>query len=579
LHRNRYVVLAVVFLAMAAIGRIVLTYRVTSQAFDEPCHVAAGMELLDKHTYQLDPVHPPLTRVAIGLPLYLAGERFPKWSPDDPHLQNYNDVGNSVLFDSGHYLRNLVLARIAMLPFFALTVALVFLWTRREFGNFAGIIAAAIFTTLPIVLAFSSLAYTDLPTACLQFAALFAFTTWLQNPTARSTWLLGVVVGLAALSKLTSLLFVPASAAAIFLCWWIFQYRREPAPRAANTRRLAKLLAAGALVVVVVWGGYGFSVGHVRESMQLSPESMPSFQHFPGPLRGLARRVVLRDSLVPAPALLRGAAMAWSLNKAAPPAYLLGHIKNGGWWYFFLVGVAVKTPLPVLFLCLVGIVALLTRLPRWSALAPVASVAAILIVTMPVKYNAGVRHVLVVFPFLAMIAGCGSAYLWHQTGKRRFLGRFALAVLLVWQAASSLSAGSDYITYFNPLAGRDPSLVMVAGCDLDCGQDIFRLAQALRTRHTEHLSIAAWSSADMSRMGLPSFDVPPPFQPVSGWFAISRRAQRFGDVFHKTYPPGAFAWLDRYQPVERVGKTILLYNIPGQTSVAERKARSGDSLP
>ncbi len=579
MHRNRYVVLAVVFLAMAAIGRIVLTYRVTSQAFDEPCHVAAGMELLDKHTYQLDPVHPPLTRVAIGLPLYLAGERFPKWSPDDPHLQNYNDVGNSVLFDSGHYLRNLVLARIAMLPFFALTVALVFLWTRREFGNFAGIIAAAIFTTLPIVLAFSSLAYTDLPTACLQFAALFAFTTWLQNPTARSTWLLGVVVGLAALSKLTSLLFVPASAAAIFLCWWIFQYRREPAPRAANTRRLAKLLAAGALVVVVVWGGYGFSVGHVRESMQLSPESMPSFQHFPGPLRGLARRVVLRDSLVPAPALLRGAAMAWSLNKAAPPAYLLGHIKNGGWWYFFLVGVAVKTPLPVLFLCLVGIVALLTRLPRWSALAPVASVAAILIVTMPVKYNAGVRHVLVVFPFLAMIAGCGSAYLWHQTGKRRFLGRFALAVLLVWQAASSLSAGSDYITYFNPLAGRDPSLVMVAGCDLDCGQDIFRLAQALRTRHTEHLSIAAWSSADMSRMGLPSFDVPPPFQPVSGWFAISRRAQRFGDVFHKTYPPGAFAWLDRYQPVERVGKTILLYNIPGQTSVAERKARSGDSLP
>ncbi len=579
MHRNRYVVLAVVFLAMAAIGRIVLTYRVTSQAFDEPCHVAAGMELLDKHTYQLDPVHPPLTRVAIGLPLYLAGERFPKWSPDDPHLQNYNDVGNSVLFDSGHYLRNLVLARIAMLPFFALTVALVFLWTRREFGNFAGIIAAAIFTTLPIVLAFSGLAYTDLPTACLQFAALFAFTTWLQNPTARLTWLLGVVAGLAALSKLTSLLFVPASAAAIFLCWWIFQYRREPAPRAANTRRLAKLLAAGALVVVVVWGGYGFSVGHVRESMQLSPESMPSFQHFPGPLRGLARRVVLRDSLVPAPALLRGAAMAWSLNKAAPPAYLLGHIKNGGWWYFFLVGVAVKTPLPVLFLCLVGIVALLTRLPRWSALAPVASVAAILIVTMPVKYNAGVRHVLVVFPFLAMIAGCGSAYLWHQTGKRRFLGRFALAVLLVWQAASSLSAGSDYITYFNPLAGRDPSLVMVAGCDLDCGQDIFRLAQALRTRHTEHLSIAAWSSADMSRMGLPSFDVPPPFQPVSGWFAISRRAQRFGDVFHKTYPPGAFAWLDRYQPVERVGKTILLYNIPGQTSVAERKARSGDSLP
>jgi hypothetical protein len=187
-------------------------------------------------------------------------------------------------------------------------------------------------------------------------------------------------------------------------------------------------------------------------------------------------------------------------------------------------------------------------------------------VTMPVKYNAGVRHVLVIFPLLAVVAGCGSAYLWQRTGKWRFWGRLVLAGLLICQAASSLSAGTDYIAYFNQPAGRDPSQVLAAGCDLDCGQDLFRLSQVLRARHIEHVSIAAWSSADLSRMDLPSFEIPPPFQPVSGWFAISLRAQRFGDVFHTTYPPGAFAWLDRYQPVERVGKTILLYDIPKQTS-------------
>jgi hypothetical protein len=47
--------------------------------------------------------------------------------------------------------------------------------------------AALLFTTLPIVLAFSGLAYTDLPTACMRFAALFAFATWLQKPSLRST--------------------------------------------------------------------------------------------------------------------------------------------------------------------------------------------------------------------------------------------------------------------------------------------------------------------------------------------------------------------------------------------------------
>jgi len=28
------------------------------------------------------------------------------------------------------------------------------------------------------------------------------------------------------------------------------------------------------------------------------------------------------------------------------------------------------------------------------------------------------------------------------------------------------------------------------------------------------------------------------------------------------YPPGAFDWLQAYQPVAHVGKTILLYYIP-----------------
>lgn len=51
---------------------------------------------------------------------------------------------------------------------------------------------------------------------------------------------------------------------------------------------------------------------------------------------------------------------------------------------------------------------------------------------------------------------------------------------------------------------------------------------------------------------------------VSGWFAISLRALRFGNSFHTQYPIGAFDWLQAYQPVARVGKTILLDHIPEQ---------------
>jgi hypothetical protein len=77
LDRKRYVALAVALLILIAITRILLTYKVTAQGLDEPCRVAAAIEYLDKGTYTLDPVHPPLSRIAIGIPLYLAESGFP----------------------------------------------------------------------------------------------------------------------------------------------------------------------------------------------------------------------------------------------------------------------------------------------------------------------------------------------------------------------------------------------------------------------------------------------------------------------------------------------------------------------
>lgn len=136
-------------------------------------------------------------------------------------------MGNSVLYDDQHYLRNLSLARAAVLPFFVLAVGLVFFWTRQEFGEFAGAMAALLFSTLPVVLAFSGLAYTDIATGCMQCAALFAFTRWLEKPTMRSSLVLGVTTGLALLAKFTTLLFLPAGAAAILLGKWLVERRPE----------------------------------------------------------------------------------------------------------------------------------------------------------------------------------------------------------------------------------------------------------------------------------------------------------------------------------------------------------------
>jgi Dolichyl-phosphate-mannose-protein mannosyltransferase len=570
----------VTIIVAIALIRVAYSYRSTAQAFDEPCHVAAAMELLDRHSYTLDPVHPPLSRIAIGLPLYLAGKRYPVLTGEEATNPNYNVVGNHILYDEGDYMGNLALARSAMLPFLIGTSLLVFFWSRREFGNLAGFVSLLLVTSTPIVLALSSIAYTDMVAATTQLASLFAFAIWVAHPTVRRSFILGGAIGLALLSKMTAVIFLPAAAAGIMACKWILERQSIRQTWAAYWKQFG--LAFG-VSIIVLWSGYGFSVGHIREEMGISLATMPSFQHFPGLMGRLAKSVLLRDPLIPAPALFRGFATAWVLNKSAPAAYLFGQIRPGGWWYFFPVGLFFKAPLPLFCLSGLGFVAAMRfiRTKQISGLAPAISVIMILIVTMGVKYNAGIRHVLVIFPLLAVVAGAGASYLWNLFPNVRVQSwaRVALAILIAWQGVETVRSQSDFISYFNELAGQDPSRIMVAGCDLDCGQDMIRLSSELARRDISNLSLAVWSSADLSRMNLPDFHVLQPFTPATGWVAISARSRRFGDVLHNTYPPGAFAWLNGYQPVAEIGHTIWLYNIPEQThsdspTISEKRRNS-----
>ncbi len=165
---------------------------------------------------------------------------------------------------------------------------------------------------------------------------------------------------------------------------------------------------------------------------------MPSFQHLPAPLRSPARRLILYDPLLPAPELLNGLAKAWFLNKIGTQSYLLERTKTGGWWYFFLLAIGVKTPLPLLILFGIGLAALVAR-QHWIPAMPLASLLGILLITMRVSYQVGTRHVLVVLPLAALVAGIGTAVLfehldgtWESAGPQSTRNwRFAFSVSVV----------------------------------------------------------------------------------------------------------------------------------------------------
>jgi uncharacterized membrane protein len=526
----------------------------------------------------LDPLHPPLAREAIALPLYLAGERLTKSAESDLRPGHYTAAGNAILYGSGHYTRNLLLARSGILPFLCVAILCVFFWTKRLFGTFAACIAVFLFSTLPSVLAFSGLAYTDLPAMCTQFACLFAFAIWLDDPTAWRTLLLGIAGGLAISSKFTSFVFLPAAGFAMLLvkCCLSSAGLREWSGKA-----IVRLAAAAALAFVILWGSYGFSIGHLQQSFEVSPDAIPwlasypratqpSFEHFPGPLRNAALRLWAADPTIPVPDLIRGVQEARLLKSTAPASYLYGDEENGGSWFFFPVAIALKTPIAFLILAVAGCVSLFLRGKLdWAALMPAAAAAAIFVVTAFITYKVGTRHLLVVFPLLSVLAGAGAATLWSNSQRNRHWGQVVLCLLLAWQVISTVRAQSDVLAYFNELAPRDSSRALVKGCDLDCGQDVLKLSRDLQERNVTHVSLAMWGTADMTRLGFPSVEVLRPNQPVTGWLAVSVRTLRTGQLvvidkgiqYSYFFPHGSLSWLDRYQPIERVGKTLLLYYI------------------
>jgi len=69
-----------------------------------------------------------------------------------------------------------------------------------------------------------------------------------------------------------------------------------------------------------------------------------------------------------------------------------------------------------------------------------------------------------------------------------------------------------------------------------------------------HLSLAYRGTADLRRERLPQLHILAPHERVTGWVAVSQLA--------RTRNASDYAWLDAYDRVERVGKTIDLYYLP-----------------
>jgi hypothetical protein len=84
----------------------------------------------------------------------------------------------------------------------------------------------------------------------------------------------------------------------------------------------------------------------------------------------------------------------------------------------------------------------------------------------------------------------------------------------------------------------------------------------LAEHKVDHLHLRLFTSADLTQMNLPPFEVLAPYERATGWIAVSVYNLRLGGGAWHPESLDGYAWLNGYKPVASVDKTIRLFYIP-----------------
>jgi len=536
--------------AICALGcaLCISTYRVFGNFWDEPEHIAAGLVLIDRGEYDYDNQHPPFARLLAAIGPYIVGTRI----HGDPDPIGETE-GRDLLYNSpASYDEILTLARLGMIPFLLVLLVATWMWMRRYYGEGAAVAATLFLVSAPVILGHAALVAVDVPVTAMIMLSLYLLLRWFEAPTIAAGARLGIATGLAVASKMSAIPFIGIAALSLLALQLLMRRPKDW----LLAKRFGSAALAGVLVLVITIGLYGRKLVYLTDAQQTPSTVLDALFGSQGSLHDAAYRLAARIR-VPlgfqmVPLNILGVEFH---NTHGHMSFLLGQTAPNGWWYFYPVVLAVKTPLPLLLLGLAGLTALAIR--GWRSaniylLAPSASFLSILVFACLYSHiNIGVRHMLIAYPLLAMGAGYLVATLWQR--PLPWL-RACLVVLMLWQLATLAFTYPDYLPYFNVIAGRHPERIVVDS-DMDWGgQDLRRLEKILAARGVQQFSLGYKGTADLTRESLPPFTLLKPGQPVKGWVAITMLTLQENQ--------SGYGWLEKYQPVQRVGKSFDLYFIP-----------------
>jgi hypothetical protein len=449
-----------------------------STTSDELVHLTGGFTFNHFHDYRLHPENGILPQRLAALPATLAGAKFPPlenneyWRTSDAWV-----LGHEFFYETGedHFPR-LMAGRALIALFSVATGLLVFLWSRRLFGDAGALVSLGFFVFEPSFLAHGALVTSD---ACAAFFLLASVGAWwrhLHDGRARWWWISAATFGLACVAKYSAPLLLPMFVLLAAVRAWaggpLALLGRTWTSRGGKFGAAAlSALGHGAVAALVIWAFFGFRYAAANPAL-------PPFAHFIRPWEWLDSNLGAAGKILRAVAAARLLpegyiyGFAYVLETAQiRAAFLNGEFSNYGWASFFVWAFALKSTIPLL-LAGAAAGALLVRRARELAyrLAPLAALFGVYwVFSITSHLNIGHRHILPTYPVLFIACGALGAWL----AARRVLPALLVPALLAWHAGESLRVAPHFLAYFNEIAGGPANGHRhLVDSSLDWGQDL-----------------------------------------------------------------------------------------------------------
>ena len=531
-------------LAAAQIGSAV----VESPTNDEPGHLTAGYVYLTTGVYKMDITHPPLARILAALPLLSLPLK------PIPAARAWLEFRNMIW-------ANRVSAETIMLRarsvFIALTVCLglwLAWWTRRRFGSAVALLALAFFSFDPNLIAHGHYVTTDLIAALGIFLACTVWADFLEKPRWKSLALAAAALGIALVSKYSSLYLLFVLPLLYAIAWRL-------------NRTCPFFTWRGAVATfLVMTAGSCVAIGLAYAPDGMSP--MPAPQAKPSAHTNLGVKIL---TAIDSHTGLFSIGYFRGLNELAKHdadgnlSYLLGHFSVRGWWEYFPLAFLVKTPTGILLACAIALLSLATT---WRRRPPPPILLSLSLTLPPLIYFAlamrssidlGVRHILPIYPFLYVLLAFVLVEYTPFLLKKSWRQTIAALVLLV--AAESLSTYPHYLAFFNWASGGPANgSRYLLDSNIDWGQDAKNLATFVNQHRIAPLCTALYGptpasyyvvSRNLNRTGSPEG-----IENVPCVVAVSVNFLRGLYI-----PAVVYAPLRRHQPIAEIGHSIIVYDL------------------